>query len=214
MASFLSGNKSVRIDHYSPGRDGSSPAVVLVHGSSGPMHGIDPYAQQATAFGIHVFVVHYFDRTGHSWVYPSQVEPHFHDWLETLGDAVTFAAAQPGVDASRIGLLGFSLGGYLSLSLATKDDRVAAVAELVGGLPEELTAGAANLPPVMILHGGQDQTVPVQEAYRLEELLKKHRIPHQIKIYQEQGHIFRGLAQLDAMRRVAGFFRKYLLKAA
>ena len=30
-----------------------------------------------------------------------------------------------------------------------------------------------------------------------------------IKIYPDQGHVFRGLA-LDAMRRVAQFFRTYL----
>jgi carboxymethylenebutenolidase len=67
---------------------------------------------------------------------------------------------------------------------------------------------------VIILHGGKDDRVPVQEAYRLEELLKQHRVPYDIKIYPDQGHIFQGLAQFDAMRRVAGFFRKYLLKAA
>jgi carboxymethylenebutenolidase len=214
MGSFLSGSKSIRIDHYPPRTAGSSPAILLVHGSGGPMNGIDPFAQQATAFGVHVFVVHYFERTGHSWVYPSQVEPHFADWMETLKDALSFVSEQPGVDAKRIGLLGFSLGGYLSLALATQDDRIAAVAELVGGLPEALAAEAKNLPPVIILHGGKDQTVPVQQAYRLEELLKQHNVPYEIKIYPDHGHIFQGLAQFDAMRRVAGFFRRHLLKAA
>lgn len=214
MATFISGGQAIRIDHYPPARAGSSPAVILVHGSGGPLHGLDPFASQAAVFGVHVFVLHYFDRTGHSWVSPSQIEPHFLTWLETLKDAVSFVASQPGVDANRIGLLGFSLGAYLSLAMATQDSRIAAVAELFGGLPEQFTRDAGNLPPVLILHGAQDTTVPIDRAYELERILQEKRIPYQIQIYPDQGHVFRGLAQIDAMRRVAEFFRSYLLKAA
>ena len=214
MASFLSGGKPIRIDHYAPGRGSSAPAVLLVHGSGGPLAGIDPYAPQAAAFGVHVFIVHFFDRTGHNWVYPSQIEENFRDWLETLTDALAFVRKEPGVDPDRVALLGFSLGSYLSLSLATQDRRIAAVAELFGGLPDHFLPDAANLPPVLILHGEQDQVVPVEEAYKLERLLKGHRIPYEMKIYSGQGHVFRGLAQLDAMRRVASFFRRQLQLAA
>jgi len=214
MATFISDGKSIRIDHYPPNHAGSSPAVILIHGSGGPLHGLDPFASQAAIFGVHVFVLHYFERTGHNWVSPSQIEPHFLAWLETVKDAVSFVASHPGVDANRIGLLGFSLGAYLSLALATQDSRIAAVAELFGGLPEQFANAAGNLPPILILHGAQDTTVLIDRAYELERILQQHKVPYQIKIYPDQGHVFRGLAQLDAMRRVAQFFRNYLLKAA
>jgi dienelactone hydrolase len=210
MATFFSDGKPIRLDHYPPNHAGSSPAVVLIHGSGGPLHGLDPFASQAAHFGVHVFVLHYFDRTGHNWVAPSQIEPNFLIWLETLKDAVSFVASQPGVDAERIGLLGFSLGAYLALALATRDSRIAAVAELFGGLPELFTNSAGNLPPILILHGAQDTTVPVERAHELERILKQHKIPYLMKIYPDQGHVFRGLAQLDAMSRVAQFFRTYL----
>lgn len=109
---------------------------------------------------------------------------------------------------------GFSLGAFLSLALATQDSRIAAVAELFGGLPEQFTKDAGNLPPVLILHGAQDTTVPVERAHELERILQQHKIPYRIKIYPDQGHVFRGLGQLDAMRLVAQFFRTYLVKAA
>jgi carboxymethylenebutenolidase len=214
MATFISSGKPIRIDHYPPNHAGISPAVILIHGSGGPLHGLDPFAGQAAIFGVHVFVLHYFERTGHNWVAPSQIESHFLDWLETVKDAVSFVAGQPGVNANRIGLLGFSLGAFLSLSLATQDSRIAAVAELFGGLPEQFAKDAGNLPPVLILHGAQDTTVPIDRAHDLERILQLHKIPYQIKIYPDQGHVFRGLAQLDAMGRVAQFFRSHLLRAA
>jgi carboxymethylenebutenolidase len=88
------------------------------------------------------------------------------------------------------------------------------VAELFGGLVEPFAADAAKLPPILILHGAQDRIVPVDRAHELEQLLKEHRIPYEIKIYPDQGHVFQGLAQLDALRRVAVFFKKHLMKAA
>lgn len=164
--------------------------------------------------GVHVFVAHYFDRTGHTWVSPNAIQEHFVEWLETLHDAVAYIANQPEVDPLRIALLGFSLGGFLSLALATQESRIAAVAELFGGLPDHFCADAAKLPPVLILHGGRDTTVPVEQAQKLEALLKHHNIPYEMKIYSDQGHHFSGLAQLDAMRRVVMFFRRYLQRAA
>jgi dipeptidyl aminopeptidase/acylaminoacyl peptidase len=214
MPHFLSGDKPIQLDHYPPNGSAPASAVLLLHGSGGPLRGLDPFARQAAGFGVHVFALHYFQRTGHSWVYPSQIEENFLDWLRTAEDAVTCISNQPGVDPRRIGMLGFSLGGYLAVSLATQDRRIAAVAELFGGLPANFAENAAQLPPVLILHGGSDPIVPVTEAYQLEQLLKTNNIPYEMRIYPDQGHHFNGLVQLDAVRRVAGFFRKHLQRAA
>jgi carboxymethylenebutenolidase len=214
MPHFTSAGKQIQLEHYACTRARPSPAILLIHGSGGPLRGLDPFAQQAAGMGVHVFVPHYFERTGHNWVSPNVIQNHFVEWLETLRDGVSYIAEQPGVDPERIALLGFSLGGFLSLALAAQEPRIAAVAELFGGLPEHFVQAAAKLPPVLILHGARDTTVPVAEAEKLEALLKQHNVPHEMKIYSDQGHHFTGLAQLDAMRRVVMFFRRYLQKAA
>lgn len=159
-------------------------------------------------------MVRYFERTGHSWVSPSLIQTNFLEWLQTLEDAISHVVQQPGVDQERVGLLGFSLGAYLALALATRDSRIVAVAEFFGGLAEPFAENASRLPPVLVLHGDQDPIVPVQEARKLEQVLKANRIPHEMRIYPGQGHHFTGLAQMDALARVVAFFRQYLAKAA
>ena len=74
-----------------------------------------------------------FDRTG---TVEAQMPAMFLDfplWMKTLWDVVSLIAQQPAVDGRRIGVLGFSLGAYLALSLACIDARVQAVAEYFGG---------------------------------------------------------------------------------
>jgi len=214
MSHFASAGKQIQLEHYATANAGPSPAILLVHGSGGPLRGLDPFAQQAASMGVHVFVPHYFERTGHTWVSSSQIQDHFLAWLETLRDGLAYIAEQPGVDPRRIALMGFSLGGFLSLALATQEPRIAAVAELFGGLPDHFVQDAAKLPPVLILHGERDTTVPVAEAKKLETLLKQHNVPCEMNIYSDQGHHFTGLAQFDAMRRVVMFFQRYLRRAA
>src|SRR6059058_205951 len=101
-SSFFSGGKTIRIDRYSAETPGVHPAVILIHGSGGPLRGADPIAQQASKMGINVFVPHYFERTGHEWVYNDAIEPNFLAWLQTLRDALSYIATQPGVDTNRI----------------------------------------------------------------------------------------------------------------
>jgi carboxymethylenebutenolidase len=214
MPTFSAAGRDIHIDVYSPAGGGKHPAVLLVHGSGGPLRGLDPYAERASQFGVNVFVVHYFEATGHNWVSPGQIERYFLEWLETLRAAVDYVAAHPRVDSVRIGLMGFSLGAYLALALATDDRRIAAVAELFGGMPDHFVANAAKLPPVLILHGKDDPVVPLSEALKLEQLLKRNNVRYDIKLYKGQGHTLRGLAQMDAVRRIVAFFRQTLVARA
>ena len=161
--------------------------------------------------GFAVYVLHYFDRTGTVELDGLQtIFRHYPAWMKTLWDAVSFVASQPQVDPERIGLLGFSLGAYLSLSASTIDSRVKAVVEFFGGLPKEMKFFMRRLCPVLILHGEQDKTVPVAEAYHLQQLLQKKQIPYEIQIYPGVGHGFSGEVWRDAGLRTLGFLNKHL----
>ena len=165
--------------------------------------------------GFAVYVLHYFDRTGTTGVADKQTAiRHFPAWGKTVWDAISHVEKKSEVDRERIGLLGFSLGAYLALSVAAVDARVRAVVEFFGGMPREMKLFMRRLCPTLILHGGQDAVVPVSEAYHLQQLLEKRSVPYEIQIYEDAGHGFTGEVWQDARTRTLAFLRKYLANIA
>jgi dipeptidyl aminopeptidase/acylaminoacyl peptidase len=64
---------------------------------------------------------------------------------------------------------------------------------------------------VLILHGDHDKTVPVKEAYHLQQILEKKQIAYEMQIYSGVGHGFSGEIGRDAGLRTLTFLRKYLV---
>lgn len=109
---------------YLPTRNGA--AVLLVHGSSGDRASLWPEARVLAEAGFGVLLV---DLPGHG------ESPGAVDWgaggRAALAAAVTTLLAQPGVDAGRVGAMGFSMGAMLVTQVAAADERIRAV--LLGG---------------------------------------------------------------------------------
>jgi carboxymethylenebutenolidase len=190
------------------------PAVVALHGAGGNVAGMERYASALAAEGFAVYVLHYFDRTGTVSADKPAIFRNFPVWMKTLWDAISFVETQPQVDRSRIALLGFSLGAYLSLATSAIDPRVRVVVEFFGGMPKEMNLFMRRLCPVLILHGEADATVPVAEAYNLQKLLEKKGIPYEMKIYPGEGHGFESEIWRDAGLRSLQFLKKYLVDPA
>jgi carboxymethylenebutenolidase len=135
-------------------------------------------------------------------------------YIKTLNDATRYIAAQPEIRNKGIGVVGFSLGGYLALALAEEErshppplrsPEIKAVVEFFGGMPGFAEERLTTMPPVLILHGEDDDVVPVSNAYELETLLKNKAVPYEIKIYPHQGHSFSGDAVEDSKKRTVSF---------
>jgi dienelactone hydrolase len=209
---FESGGLPIRIDCFQPAAKGRCfPAVIGLHGSGG---GHATMAEPATLLaqqGFAVYVLHYFDRTATEGAADkATMVRHFPLWMKTLWDAVGFVARQSPVDPERIGLLGFSLGAYLACSAAAIDSRIRAVVEFFGGLPKEMKFFMRRLCPILILHGDADPTVPVEEAYHLQQVLERKGIPYELQVYPGEGHSFTAEAWRDAGLRSRAFLTKYL----
>jgi carboxymethylenebutenolidase len=209
---YQSGGKPIRIDAYLPESTGARlPAVIALHGAGGGVSGMERYAALLAAQGFAVYILRYFDRTGIASADKPTIMRNFPLWMKTLWDAISFVETQPQVDTSRIALLGFSLGAYLSLANSAIDPRVKVVVEFFGGMPKEMNFFMRRLCPTLILHGEADAVIPVDEAYNLKKLLEKKGIPYEIKIYHGAGHGFEDQTiWRDAGERALQFLQKYL----
>jgi len=208
-ASFHSGDSSISVEQFLPNGSKPAPIVIALHGSGGSDGGAAQYGRALAGQGYIVLVTHYFDRTGHTWVEPHEIQPNFETWMGAIRDAITYALTLPNNNA-RVGLLGMSLGAYLALSVAMSDERVHAVVDFFGGLPDVLVAQVNRMPPVLILHGEADQTVPIAEAHKLRRLFNEKHLPYEIKTYPGAGHAFHGPDMMDAAQRTLAFLDKHL----
>jgi dienelactone hydrolase len=223
MQSFTSGGQQIAVEWFAAsdsltigqGSSSARPAVLLLHGADGLTYA-DGYRLAActiAASGYHVAFVHYLDRTGDQRVAYARLRQDFPRWTETIRDAVSWLADQPGVDARRLGIVGLSLGAALAFATAAEEPRVRAIVDYSGPLPDELAGQRPRLPPTLILHGASDRIVPVSHAHAIKRLLREQRTTYEIKIYEGQRHGLTGAAQFDAAARVARFLGQHLQPA-
>jgi dienelactone hydrolase len=213
--STLGRKLTIHVDRFEPTSEGKHIPIIMVHGASGPQSSsYQEAARQLAGHGYAVFLVHYFDRTGTENADGRTIRSSFLIWLVTLKETAAYIAEQPTIDARKIGLIGYSLGAYLSLVVSAQDPRFGAVVDYFGGLPEQFATNAKKMPPVLILHGDADKAVSVEEAHKLEKTLKENKVPYEIKIYAGQDHGFKGDDAKDAMKRTLAFFDKNLKERA
>lgn len=210
QTTYLSGGKSVGIDVFVPPQTGEYPIVLALHGSSGLYSGSGQFPQILADRGFIVFLPHFFETTGTTRATPLTIRDNFPTWTVAISDALDFAQDHARTDRRRIGIVGFSLGAYLALALASQQSRVKAVVDFFGGMPDHFAEQVRHLPPVLILHGDHDTVVPVSEAHKIEALYRARQAPYEMKIYPNANHGFNGFNMLDAGQRTYFFLKKYL----
>jgi carboxymethylenebutenolidase len=210
---FSSAGKTIRIDRFVPNGNGRYPAVIALHGSTGMADSFssDRPARMLAAQGYAVFLLHYFDRTD-TTEQPTPTEMHdlFPDWMATVSDAINYTSELPQVNSQATALIGFSLGAYLAVAIGATDQRVKAVVDVCGGLPEELFAQSPKLPPTLILHGEDDRSVPIAEAHKIRDLAARTGSTCECKFYPGESHYLSTLTMLDIAQRIPEFLRRHL----
>jgi len=122
-----------------------------------------------------------------------------------LSDGVTFAERDSLVDRARVSALGISLGGYMAIALGAADRRVDRLVVLSGGLFDALAPAVHHLPPTLLLHGADDDVVPVAQARRANDLLTRLEVPHTLVVYPGAGHDLDPTERPDVMARAMAF---------
>ncbi|OJH41905.1 dienelactone hydrolase family protein [Cystobacter ferrugineus] len=106
------------------------------------------------------------------------------DVLRAEGKAV-------GLDAKKLGAVGFCLGGTAVLEMARSGAPVAGVVSFHGGLDAPLPATEGSLTAeVLVLHGAEDPQVPPAEVKGFEEEMRKAKADWELVSYGGAVHSF------------------------
>ena len=203
---LVSGGVSIQVDVYVPSSAGRHPASLVLHGTFGLLpefrQDIVSFAEGLAEKGIVAAIPHYFDRTGTREGLDATLagDDELAKWKETCGDALVFLRDHPTVNAGQMGVIGFSLGGHLALTLGMSTPRgtsLKCVVDFFGPTKRPALVGnRAALPPVLIHHGTDDQIVPIQDSLTLESELKAagkiEGVGFRFIKYPGQGHRFTG----------------------
>lgn len=208
---FESGGKQVRVETFAAPKHANAPSVIVLHGATGVEFAnrfIAGLAASIAEEGFVVHLVHYFDRTGARYADDATIKSSSDHWLATVHDAVTFVRGKR--PAVKIGVFGYSLGGYLAAAETVGHREIAAAVILAGGLDEGSARIARHAAPVLILHGAADRRVPISEARRLEKVLRHLGNTPEFHVYPGEGHIMSLAAYADVLQRSVDFFRVHL----
>ena len=163
--------------------------------------------------------------------------------LEDQAAGVAALVASGVADPARVGIYGWSYGGYMSALAALRMPSVfrCAVAgapvtswdgydthytERYMGLPQSEAAAYADASalrelseqkssPLLIIHGMLDENVHVRHTARLVAALTQRRAPHELLLFPDERHLPRGVeGRAYTERRVIDFLERELSAAA
>ena len=140
------------------------------------------------------------------------------DAIKDLVGGIQYLKSQKTVQADRIGVTGFCMGGSFALLLPCKTKEIKAAVPYYGEVPDAATLQALAS-PVFYLYGDADFWITRDDVRRLEDALKKFGKPGEVKIYPGAPHgffndtrtdVYRTAEAQDAWRRTLDFFAKHL----
>ena len=233
--------------------DGPFPLIVCIHGGAwrgGSKAGYRPLIKALAEKGYVAAAVEY--RFVPKYKFPAQIED-----VKCAVRYLRAHAKELKIDSNKVGAIGDSAGGHLSLLLGLMDakdglegsggnpgqsSKVQAVVNLYGptdftapgpwnpvatglvadflGTSDSKSAVAIQAspityidkddPPILTFHGSADPLVPLDQAKRLHEALKKAGVTEQLEIIEGAGHGWQGKDHEHSDRMMLEFFDRYL----
>ncbi len=230
--------------------DAPPPLVVSVHGgpSGAWSDNWDQYrSQMLAAAGFAVLRANIRGSMGHGVTFSDAVigdggGKDFQDLLH----GIDYLIERGLVDGQRVGIMGWSYGGFMTAWAVTQITRFKAAVMGAGVCDFHSFHAQTNIPdwdmrflskepispleqpdiyrkfsaityanrvetPTLIVHGEQDDCVPINQAYAFNRALQERHVPVELVVYPREGH---GLSEkehiLDYQQRFVKWFEKYL----
>jgi carboxymethylenebutenolidase len=222
--SYPSGSETVHALLYTPAGAPTAkrPAIIVIHEWWGLNDWVKEQAADLAAHGYVALAVDLYrgqvatdPETAHEISRGAPQDRVVRD----LKAAQTFLRADKHVDPSRIGAIGWCMGGGYALAFAVADPNLKAVAANYGPLPTDSSSLTQIHAAILGNYGGLDKGIPPTAVESFAAEMKKLGKPIDVKIYPDAGHAFenpnnktgyRAEDTADAKSRYLHFFARGL----
>jgi len=124
--------------------------------------------------GIHCLV---YDGPGQGYALRLNKLQFRHDWENVVRPVIDFALTIPGIDSSRMGLMGLSFGGFLAPRAAAFEKRIkVCIAD-----PGNLSWGDSIIKALQAMSDLQPQELPPMMSNLVRDYAWKHGVPGSVK---------------------------------
>ena len=227
IVQYASGTITVRAYMAMPNTGERRPAIIVVQEWWGLDDHMKDVARRYAAEGYVAIVPDLYSRLKNEVVprnNPSRAGELMgaltqEDGLKDLNATVTYLKSVPEVDAARIGVTGFCMGGSYALLLACVNADIKAAVPFYGQVPNPDTPLQKLVAPVLYIYGEDDGWITKADVQRLAAALKKYNKPGEVKTYPGAPHaffndtrseVYRAAQAKDAWARALAFFGQHL----
>jgi carboxymethylenebutenolidase len=200
---YQSGNDTVSGYLALPEGGGKHPAIVVIHEWWGLNDWVKDQAQKLAGQGYVALAVDLYRGKAAK----TADEAHIlmrglaeDQGLRDLEAGYTYLASRPDVDASKIGSIGWCMGGGYSLDVALQEPTLAADVINYGHLATDVDALKKINAPILGLFGGQDRGITPDDVKKFGATLDQLGKKIDVKIYDDAGHAFENPNNKDGYR--------------
>jgi carboxymethylenebutenolidase len=222
---YQSGTVGMTAFVAAPQTKGKRPAIIIVQEWWGLTDHMKDLARRYAAEGYVAIAPDLYSRLGHALTTDAGEAGKLmntlkqEDGLADLNATVAYLKSVPEVDATKIGVTGFCMGGSYALMLPCVNQGIKAAVPFYGQVPNPDTPIQKLACPVLYFYGEDDGWITKADVQRLAAALKKYNKPGEIKTYPGAPHaffrdtdlsVYRPEAAKDAWARTKAFFKQHL----
>ena len=225
MVQYPGEGGTIRAFLVSKGVKETSPAIIVVQEWWGLNDHVKDIARRIAQEGYVAIAPDLYSRLGHVVTTNANEAGQLmnrlkqEDGLKDLTATVTYLKSEPGVDAGRIGVIGFCMGGSYTLMLPCVNADIKASVPFYGQVPNPDSPIQNLVCPILYIYGEDDGWITRADVQRLAGALKKYGKVGEIKTYPGAPHaffndtrkeVYRPAEAADAWGRALAFFRQHL----
>lgn len=206
-------DRGMALHSGAPVTAGRSPALVVVMHAAGVDTFIHAMVERLARAGYAAAAPDLYHRqTGHAAPLERMKQLKDVDVIADIDATVNYLRDQPEVDAERIGIIGFCMGGRIAYLMAAVNPHLRAAVVYYGGnimvpwgegVPSPYERTAEIRCPVLFHFGEEDSNPAPADRVKFDTELTRHAKAHEFYAYPNAGHAFMNFTNPERYREAA-----------